>query len=147
MRQLKAQQIQIQNSIKSDSQIDENTKLSDCQRLKQIIDEIRPEVYHEFNHKITRTLEKIRRAIGEGKKRLVPAFTVAKTVISSADIFWEKAKLAERCVGRMTSKVYDLDVLIHICSHCREFVYSLMECLPMLEDSSPSVQRCLYLLH
>ena len=67
VRQLKQQQIQTNNNNNNNNNnIDENTKLSDCQRLKTIIDEIRPEVFHEFSHKITRTLEKTRRELGEG---------------------------------------------------------------------------------
>lgn len=77
---------------------------SDTMRLKRILDDIRPEIYREFTHKVTRSLEKVRRDLGEGKRRLVPPYSVAKALISSCDTFWDSAKLSERCVGRISSR-------------------------------------------
>ena len=53
---------------------------------------------------MTRTLEKVRRDLGEGKRRLVPPYAITKALIESCDVFWEKARLSERCVGRVASK-------------------------------------------
>jgi hypothetical protein len=77
---------------------------SDTMRLKRILDDIRPEIYREFTHKITRGLERVRRDLGEGKKRLVPPYAVAKALLAACDVFWDKAKLSERCVGRISSR-------------------------------------------
>lgn len=46
--------------------------LSDTQRMKKVLDEVRPEAYREFSHNITRGLEKLRKDLGEGRIRLVP---------------------------------------------------------------------------
>ena len=46
--------------------------LSDTQRMKKVLDEVRPEAYREFTHTVTRGLEKLRKDLGEGRIRLVP---------------------------------------------------------------------------
>lgn len=77
---------------------------TDTMRLKRILDDIRPEIYREFTHKLTRGLEKVRRDLGEGRRRIVPPYAVAKCLISACDFFYERARLSERCVGRVSSK-------------------------------------------
>ena len=77
---------------------------TDTERLKLILDNIRPDVYREFTHKITRSLESVRRDLGEGRKRLIPPYSAAKCMVTCCDVFWEHAKLSERCVGRISSR-------------------------------------------
>lgn len=82
----------------------ENEIPTDTERLNRILDDIKPDIYREFTHKITRSLEKIRRDLGEGRKRISPPFAIAKCLITCCDVFWDRAKLTERCVGRISSK-------------------------------------------
>jgi len=77
---------------------------TDTERLKLILDNIRPDIFREFTHKITRSLESVRRDLGVGRKRLIPPYTVAKCMVTCCDVFWEHAKLSERCVGRISSR-------------------------------------------
>ena len=47
--------------------------LRDSQRMKKVLDEVRPEADREFSHNIARGLEKLRKDLGEteGRIRLV----------------------------------------------------------------------------
>ena len=92
------------NQTQAPSQdVDENM-LSDTARLKSILDEVRSEVYVEFTRKNTRGFEIVRKNHGEGRKRTVPPFMLAKVLMSAADSFWDRAKMSERCMGRITSR-------------------------------------------
>eukprot|EP01038_Epipyxis_sp_PR26KG_P008891 gene8891-11991_t len=91
------------NSKKKKTKVVDRSR-SDTTRILRLLDEIRPEIFRDFSHKMTRGLEKVRRDLGEGRRLLVPAYAVVKVLLSNADRFWEKAKLAERCVGRITSR-------------------------------------------
>lgn len=83
---------------------DVDQAVSDTVRMKKLLDEIRPEVYRDFKHKMSRGLERIRRDLGEGKRRLVPPFAVCKTLLLNTDKFWDSARLSERCVGKLSSR-------------------------------------------
>lgn len=82
----------------------DDSMLSDTSRLKAILDEVRTEAYVDFTRNSSRGFEVIRKNHGEGRRRTVPPFMISKVVISAADAFWERAKLSERCVGRVTSR-------------------------------------------
>ena len=53
--------------------------LSDTQRMKKVLDEVRPEAYREFSHTVTRGLEKLRKDLGEGRIRLVVVLAAANS--------------------------------------------------------------------
>lgn len=57
-----------------DNRPDSNGNDLDSQRVKKILDEVRPEAYREFSHSVTRGLERIRKDLGEGRVRLVIRF-------------------------------------------------------------------------
>jgi hypothetical protein len=78
--------------------------VSDTMRIKIILDDIRAELFRDFIHKLTRSLEKVRRDLGEGKKQLIPPYAAAKCIAVQCERFYEKAKLSERCVGRISSR-------------------------------------------
>lgn len=83
----------------------EHLSMSDCTRLKSILDEIRTEPYKEFTHKVSKSLDTLRRDQGEGRGRsLIPPAAAMKILFSACDAFWDSAKLSERCIGRMASK-------------------------------------------
>jgi glucan-binding YG repeat protein len=88
----------------SSARFDQNKVATDSDRLKSILDEIRPDFYREFTHKMTRGLEKMKRDYGEGKKRLVAVHHVCKVLFSAADLFWDRARLSARCVGKVACR-------------------------------------------
>jgi hypothetical protein len=84
---------------------DQQQQMSDCARLKVILDEIRTENYRDFVIKSSRSLDLLRREHGEGRRMLLlPGYMIMKVLLSGCDGFWDKANLSERCVGRMASK-------------------------------------------
>eukprot|EP01031_Cornospumella_fuschlensis_P028976 gene28976-34969_t len=78
--------------------------LVDTRRLKIILEDIKPDIYRDFVHKLTRGLEKVRRDLGEGRQRLIPPFAATKVLFKCCHKFYEHAKLSERCVGRISSR-------------------------------------------
>lgn len=78
------------------------TSLNDNERIKLVLDGIRMEIYRDFIHKTTRDIERIKRELGEGRKQYVPLYSIAKVLAIQCDSFYEKAKLNERCIGRVS---------------------------------------------
>ena len=106
---------------------------SDTMRIKRLLDDIRPEVYREFTHSLTRNLEKVRRDLGEGKRRIVPPYAACKALISACDSFWERAKLADRCVGRISSRGQLLFRDGGLPTHCRA-LFNVSATMFVLQD-------------
>ncbi len=86
----------------NEEQPQEQIQMSDTMRLKIILEDIKPDIYRDFMHKITRSLERVKRDLGEGKRQYVPAFAVAKVIAMNCERFYDKAQLNERCVGRIS---------------------------------------------
>lgn len=78
--------------------------LLDTKRMKVVLEDIKPDIYRDFTHKLTRGLEKVRRDLGEGRQRLVPPFAATKVLFKCCHRFFEQAKLSERCIGRISSR-------------------------------------------
>jgi hypothetical protein len=78
-------------------------EISDTMRIKIILDDIKPELYRDFVHKTTRALEKVRRELGEGRKQIVPTYSIMKVIAINCDRFYEKTRLNERCIGRISA--------------------------------------------
>lgn len=75
---------------------------SDTMRLKIILEEIKPDIYRDFSHKLTRGIERLRRDLGEGKRQYVPSYAMAKVIALNCERFYEKAQLNEKCIGRIS---------------------------------------------
>eukprot|EP00981_Chlorochromonas_danica_P005459 scaffold1091_cov164-Ochromonas_danica.AAC.82 len=78
--------------------------LIDTKRMKIILEDIKADIYRDFNHKLTRGLERVRRDLGEGRQRLVPPYAATKILMKCCHTFYDQAKLSERCIGRISSR-------------------------------------------
>ena len=102
--------------------------------LKMLLDDLHPDVFNDFRRQVQRppslpvlplpspspplisspgpspsqlgkSLELLRKSQGEGKKRLVPSYAVARAVLLAADKFWENAMISELFLSRLTSGI------------------------------------------
>jgi hypothetical protein len=78
--------------------------LTDTQRIKKVLDEIRFEIYKEFNARVLKGLETLRREKGDGRKRYLPAWMVCQVLFNCIDWFYDRGRLAERCVGTLSCR-------------------------------------------
>jgi hypothetical protein len=81
-----------------------NKNVTDSARARKVLDEIRIEVYKEFNTKVLRALEKVKLEHGQGRNRCIPPFLATRVLFHAMDWFWDAAKLSERCIGRVASR-------------------------------------------
>lgn len=72
--------------------------------MKRILDQVRSEAFKEFSQKLIKGLDKYRKHFGTGRRRLLQPFLIAKVLFSCCDLFWDRAKLSERCVGTIISR-------------------------------------------
>jgi hypothetical protein len=77
-------------------------KKSDSEQVKLILDEVKTEHVREYGVKVARGFDGLQKDLGRGKKRLIPSYLALKVLFAAADLFWDRAKLSEKCVGRLT---------------------------------------------
>jgi hypothetical protein len=111
--------------------------LNDTMRIRVVLDDIKGDLYQDFNNKVTRGLEKIKIDLGEGRKQLIPLYAFTKVLAINCDRFYEKTRLNERCIGRISSGgilLYSEGLPIHA-KHkfILGTVLSLMAILPIKE--------------
>ena len=82
--------------IKSDLEISDNT------RIREMIDEIKLDLYNQFQMKIMRGLELTLRE--KNDQKTIPCYVLTRLLFASCDWFWDASKLTERCVGRIASR-------------------------------------------
>lgn len=80
------------------------SSIPDTVRIRNVLNEIRIDVYKEFYSKMARSLDIVRKNYGEGRMRIVPAYMISQILFQAIDWFWDKAKLSERCVGKLSYK-------------------------------------------
>jgi len=78
-----------------------NSPFVDTTRIKRLLDEVRTECYRDFNHRMVKALEIVKKESGVGRKRHVPAYLVTKTLFHYVSEWWDKSKMTEKAVGRL----------------------------------------------
>jgi hypothetical protein len=81
-----------------------NAPFVDTFRIKRLLDDVRTEHYRNFNHRMVKSLEIVKKESGQGRKRHVPAFLVTKTLFHYISEWWDQSKMTEKAVGRLMFK-------------------------------------------
>jgi len=90
----------IDNNVPSENK--KTSNMTDNERILALLDGIRMEIFRDFIFKTTRDIERVKRELGEGRKQYVPLYSIVKILSIQCDSFYEKAKLNERCIGRVS---------------------------------------------
>lgn len=77
-------------------------EISDNTRIREMLDEVKVNIYSEFSMKVIRGVDMILRE--QSDKQYIPSYALVRLLFSACDWFWDTAKLPERCVGRIASR-------------------------------------------